>query len=101
MNDSLLPIHHFSALFIDRGSRRQSDAGRLSRRVRCVMQQGWRKVLRAGLIIGLVIAGVIALSGGIRSTANWPHIALGIALIICAFGLIGAWIRLPWFSFRK
>ena len=101
MNDSLLPIHHFSALFIDRGRAANLVPGRLSRRVRCVMQQGWRKVLRAGLIIGLVIAGIIPLLDGMQGKSNWSHITLGIALIICAVGLLAAWIRLPWFSFRK
>ena len=65
------------------------------------MHQGWRKVLRAGLIIGLVIAGLIALTGGIQGKANWSHIALGIVLLIYAVGLLVAWIRLPWFSLRK
>ena len=65
------------------------------------MQQGWRKVLRAGLIVGLAIAGMIALSGGIQGKSSWSHIVLGIALIICALGFLAAWMRLLRFSLRK
>ena len=41
------------------------------------MQQGWRKILRAGLIIGLMIAGIIPLLDGIQGKANWSQIGLG------------------------
>jgi hypothetical protein len=101
MNHSLSIIHPFSALFTDGDRAATLVPGRFSQRVRCVMQQGWRNVLRAGLIIGLVIAGLIAMSGGIQGKSSWSHIALGIALIICALGLVAAWMRPLWFSLRK
>ena len=96
MNHSLLPIHASSDLFPDK-----DRAATLCRRVRRVMHQGWRKVLRAGLIVGLAIAGIIPLLDGMQGKSNWSHITLGIALIICAVGLLAAWMWLPWFSFRK